>query len=112
MSRQHEALSDLVSCAGGLPLDGMIEGQSFQLQVKNNPKGTNTAGRCIVKIKSLQYVITVETVNVEFTEGFTIVSDDILQLAAGNYAIDANYYDKITNLSYDRYLLNFTVYRP
>lgn len=115
MSQQRHVQGQLVTCFGGLSLDGMIQGQLFQLQVKNNPKGTNTASRCNVRIKSYQYAATVVDVEVElteFTEDSTAVHDDILQLAAGKYAIEARYYDKITHLSYDKYFLNFTVHSP
>ncbi|GAW12487.1 hypothetical protein ANO14919_018570 [Xylariales sp. No.14919] len=110
MSPRRSSSGHLVTCADGSALDGMISGQGFRLQIKNNPKGVNQAGLCKVRIIDWVSKATLVDISVEFTKLQTIVHDDMFDLDPGIYCVDALYYDKDSRLSYDKYFLLFTVF--
>lgn len=110
MPVQRRYQDHLVTCIGGLSLDGLISRQAFQLRVRNNVTSQYRAGRCNVKIQNMISGATVIDINTEFTGNTSaIICPGIYQLDAGVYSINAFYYDTITKLAYDCYYLLFTV---
>ncbi len=110
MSPTQDTPRYLVACEGGLPLDSIKADEGFQLQVDSNPKGSNEAGLCRVRIIDSISRETEVDITVEFTFIHqTVIYDDVFYLERGVYFVDALYYDKHTNLSYDKYFFLFTV---